>query len=63
MEILKQQIITLNFVDEEVSVFEELMIKLLTEAKKPGFKKLLNKVEIEMITGINEYLKGEKSEN
>lgn len=54
MEIQKQNIISVTFLDEEVELVKSIFTKLVNEANKPGYNKLYNKTERELITKLND---------
>lgn len=49
MEVIKQSVLALNLVDEEVTLFLNLLAKVKTESSKAGFKRLLDKEELELL--------------
>lgn len=56
MEIQKQNIISITFIDEEVDLIKSLLTKLVNEANKPGYIKLYSKSERELVTKLNDEL-------
>ena len=61
-EIIKQYTIQFTLTDSDAKVFESILIKLLVETRKAGYKKFLSKDEICLIQEINSKL-GENEEN
>lgn len=52
-DIVKQYIIQFSLTDDDAVTFEDILIKLLTETKKAGYKKFLTKDEILLIQELN----------
>lgn len=53
MEVIKQNIIQLNFLEEEVEMIKKIFKYLQDESKKSGFKKVFNADESDLIDEIN----------
>ena len=54
MEIQKQKLISIAFLDEETDVIKSIFNKLIREAIKAGYTKLYTKDERELIMKIND---------
>lgn len=53
MEVIKQNIIQLNFLEEEVDMIKKIVKYLQNESKKSGFKKVFSADESDLIDEIN----------
>ena len=56
MEIQKQKIISIAFLDDETTIIQNIFIKLHKEISKPGYTKPYNKDERSLILRVNEEL-------
>ena len=57
MEILRQNVFQVTLIDEEITIFDSLICKIIKEHyKKAGFNKLLNAEEINLLRELDRTL-------